>query len=80
MLANDFLKIYQADGVVQTLAEGIRTFKREILRVKGLSGSLDAVLFAAIYKTSKSSHVIILHDKEEASYFLNDIQNLLGQK
>ncbi len=87
LLANDFLKVYQADGLVQTLAEGIRTpvrseggFKPEILRVKGLSGSLDALLFAAIYKTSKSSHIIILHDKEEASYFLNDLQNLLGQK
>ncbi len=85
--ANDFIKVYQADSLVQTLAEGIRTparsaggFKSEVLRVKGLSGSLDALLLAAIYKTSKSSHIIILHDKEEASYFLNDLQNLLSQK
>ncbi len=78
--ANDFLKIYQTDSLVLTLAEGIRTFKPEVLQVKGLSGSLDAVLLAAIYKTSKSSHVIILHDKEEASYFFNDLQNLLSQK
>ena len=87
MRANDFLKIYQADSLVQTLAEGIRTharsvggFKPEVLRIKGLNGSLDALLFAAVYKTSKSSHIIILHDKEEASYFLNDLQNLLSQK
>ena len=85
--ANDFLKIYQTDSLVLTLAEGIRAparsaggFKPEVLQVKGLSGSLDAVLLAAIYKTSKSSHIIILHDKEEASYFLNDLQNLLSQK
>ena len=87
MLAKDFLKVYQADGLVQTLAEGIRTparsvggFKSEVVRVKGLSGSLDALLLAAVYNTSRSSHVIILQDKEEASYFLNDLQNLLSQK
>ena len=72
---------------MQTLAEGIRAparseggFKPEVLRIKGLNGSLDALLLAAVYKTSKSSHVVILHDKEEASYFLNDLQNLLSQK
>ncbi len=74
------MKVYQADGVVQTLAEGIRTFKPEVLRVKGLSGSLDALTVASVYKASRSSHVIILHDKEEASYFLNDLQNLVGEK
>jgi len=80
LLANEFLKVYQADGLVQTLAEGIRTFKPEVHRLKGLSGSLDALLFASVYKSSKSSHILILHDKEEASYFLNDLQNLLGHK
>ena len=80
LLANDFLKVYQADSLVQTLAEGIRIFKPEVLRVKGLSGSLDSVLIAALCKSSRSSHVIILHDKEEASYFLNDLQNLIGRK
>ncbi|MBK5279521.1 MAG: transcription-repair coupling factor [Bacteroidia bacterium] len=85
MKATDFLKIYQADSLVLTLAEGIRTpirqaGKPEVLQIKGLSGSLDALLIAAVYKASRSSHVIVLHDKEEASYFLNDLQNLLGQK
>jgi len=85
--AKDFLKIYQADSLVQTLAEGIRVSgpsggasKSEALRIKGLSGSLDALLLAAVHKSTKSSHLIILHDKEEASYFLDDLQNLLGQK
>jgi transcription-repair coupling factor (superfamily II helicase) len=78
--ANDFLSIYRADSVIQTFAEAIRTFKPQSLRVKGLQGSLDAVLFSAVHKSSHSSHVVILQDKEEASYFLNDLQNLLGDK
>lgn len=78
--ANDFLKVYQEDSLVCNLAEGIRTFKPEAIHVKGLHGSLDAVLFAATFKASKSSHVIVLQDREEASYFLNDLQSLLGEK
>jgi len=78
--AIDFLSIYQADSVVQTLAEGIRASKPNVLHVKGLHGSLDAVVFASVFKSGRSSHVIILHDKEEAAYFQNDLQNLLGEK
>lgn len=78
--ANDFLSIYRADSLVQTLSEGIRTFKPIAHRVKGLTGSLDIVIFAATFKASHSSHVVILQDKEEAAFFLNDLQNLLGDK
>ena len=69
--------MYRADSVVQTLAEGIRTSKAEPIHLKNAHGSLDAVLFAALCKSTRSNHVVILHDKEEASYFLNDLQNLL---
>jgi transcription-repair coupling factor (superfamily II helicase) len=78
--ASDFISIYQGDSLVQTVAEGIRTSSRSFIHLKNLHGSLDAVLFASVYKSSRSNHLVILHDKEEASYFLNDIQNLVGEK
>jgi transcription-repair coupling factor (superfamily II helicase) len=78
--APDFLSIFRADSLVQTLSEGIRTFKSGTIRVKGIYGSLDAVLFAAVAKATHSSHLVILQEKEEAAYFMNDLQNLLGQK
>jgi transcription-repair coupling factor (superfamily II helicase) len=78
--ANDFLSIYKADSLIQTLAEGIRTSKPAAFRIKGLSGSLDALLFAAVSRRIKTTHVLVLHDKEEAAYFSNDLQNLLGEK
>lgn len=65
---------------MQTLVERIRTSKPETIHLKGLSGSLDAVTFSAVCKALRSSHLVILHDKEEASYFLNDLQYLLGEK
>jgi transcription-repair coupling factor (superfamily II helicase) len=66
--------------LIQSIAEGIRTSHSTSIRLKSLSGSLDAVLFSAVYKGQKSTQVVILQDKEEASFFLNDLQNLLGDK
>ncbi len=80
MRATDFLSIYKADSLLQTLAEEIRTSPSSAFRIKGLTGSLDALVFAAVYKSIKTTHVLILHDKEEAAYFSNDLQNLMGEK
>lgn len=48
--------------------------------MKGLVGSLDAIVPAAIFSTDRRCHVFVLHEKEEAAYFFNDLQNLFGQK
>ena len=90
MKAVDFISIYKEDGLVQTVAEGIRTpahqsasregVPKSIIHLKNLHGSLDAVVFACVFKSTRSNNLIILHDKEEAAYFLNDLQNLLGEK
>ncbi len=78
--AHDFLTIFKADSVVQTLAEGIRTSGAIKIRVKGIHGSLDAVLFAALHKSVRASHLLIAQNKEEAAYLVNDLQQLLGAK
>ncbi|MBS1682312.1 MAG: transcription-repair coupling factor [Bacteroidetes bacterium] len=79
MKAHDLVSLYRTDSWVQTLAEGIRTSDRSTLHLKNAHGSLDAVLFAAVCKGTRANHFIILHDREEAAYFLNDLQNLLGR-
>lgn len=78
--AADFLTLFKNDSLVQNLAEGIRTSSSKILRIKGLSGSLETVIPASVYRGVRSSHLFILQDKEEAAYFYSDMQNLLGDK
>ncbi len=80
MKINEFLKVYKNDGVVQTIAETIKPNEGHLVRLKGLSGSLDAIVAAAVYGINHQNHLFILHDKEEAAYFFNDLQNLLGNK
>ncbi len=80
MKVKDFIKVYKEDTVIQSIAERIRPNETARLRLKGLVGSLDAVVAAATYQINKQTNIFVLHDKEEAAYFHNDLQNLMGEK
>ncbi|HEY8934311.1 MAG TPA: transcription-repair coupling factor [Cyclobacteriaceae bacterium] len=80
MRAADFLTIYSADGLIKTVAAGIKTPTKKNIRLRGLSGSLDAVLLASIFKIQPQDYLVVLQDREEAFYFQNDLQNLLGHE
>ena len=66
--------------MIQSIAERMRPNETTRLRLKGLVGSLDAVVAAATYQINKQTNIFVLHDKEEAAYFHNDLQNLMGEK
>jgi len=78
--ANDFLSMYCADGFIKTVAAGIKTPKKKNIQLKGLAGSLDAVVLSSAFKLHPKDCLVILHDRDEASYFQNDVQNLLGHE
>ena len=78
--AADLLKFYKTDSLVQTIAAQIKENSDKSLRLKGLVGSIDAVLLASLYQLNYQNHLVVLHDKEEAAYFHNDLQHLLPGK
>lgn len=74
----DFLSIYQSDPVFQAIAHEImQQGKSTTVHIKGLSGSLDMVLFSTLYHQNGGIHLLIAQDKEEAAYLNSDLQNLL---
>lgn len=80
MKTGDLLKVYKTDSILQTIAELIKANEDYSVQLKGLSGSLDAVILASAYQLNYQNHLVVLHDKEEAAYFFNDLQNLLSGK
>lgn len=50
------------------------------IALNGLRGSSISLWIAALYQTQPFNAVFILNDKEEAAYFANDLENLLGEK
>jgi transcription-repair coupling factor (superfamily II helicase) len=79
----DFLKLYQEDSFLQTIAQKVAkpvAGSPTLVHVKGLIGSLDAITGAALYIHQPKHHIYVLHDREEAAYFQNDLQNLMQEK
>jgi len=75
----DFLAVYISDDLVKNLVEDFRGSKGKPLQIKGLAGSLDAVVTSSVFKSLKNNHIIIMPDKNEASLFCHDLQSLLGE-
>ncbi|NER12938.1 transcription-repair coupling factor [Leptobacterium flavescens] len=48
--------------------------------VKGLHGSSLSFTIAEIFKKAELPFLCILNDKEEAAYYLNDLEQLVGEK
>ncbi|AMJ64386.1 transcription-repair coupling factor [Hymenobacter sp. PAMC 26628] len=79
----DFLRLYRLSPEIQTLAARLREAAKPgpggvRLHLRGLVGSQDAVVAAAA-ANPQHAHVFVLHDKEEAAYFLADLQHLLPE-
>ncbi|MGB5926564.1 MAG: transcription-repair coupling factor, partial [Cyclobacteriaceae bacterium] len=79
MNTSDFLTLYTEDGHIRTLTEKLKS-KNATLALKGISGSMDATICAAVSRLNGGFHVYVTHDKEEAAYFHNDMHALTGQE
>jgi transcription-repair coupling factor (superfamily II helicase) len=77
----DLLTLYGGDSYLDVLVNQIASKEPEAahVQIKGLVGSLDAVVSAAIQQRKKGPAVYVLSDREEAAYFQNDLQNLIGK-
>ena len=50
------------------------------IQLTGLIGSSFALTASAVVRESDNPHLFIFRDKEEASYFINDLENLLNNE
>ncbi|GAA4306181.1 transcription-repair coupling factor [Nibribacter koreensis] len=77
MKATQFLELYRQDPVVQTVDQRLSTPEPVHVQLKGLVGSLDAVVASTLQTMQPRTHLFILHDREEAAYFYSDLSSLL---
>jgi transcription-repair coupling factor (superfamily II helicase) len=50
------------------------------IHLKGLTGSALSFLISESFKTAEKPFLLVLNDKEEAAYFLNDLEGMLDQE
>ncbi|MCS6821593.1 MAG: transcription-repair coupling factor [Microscillaceae bacterium] len=86
MKIKELIQLYQRDSLTQTVGKYLQSPQPEVLHLKGLVGSLDAIVVAALihseHATQKEQriHLFVMSNKDEAYYFYNDLQNLLPDK
>ena len=76
MEIKEFLGQYRADGLIQSVAEVMKPNDGQTVQLKGLVGSLDTLVASTVQFHNHQFQVFILHDREEAAYFVNDLQSL----
>ncbi|WP_373463866.1 transcription-repair coupling factor [Flavobacterium lindanitolerans] len=50
------------------------------IQLKGLIGSSLSFVVASLFEKSELPYLLILQDKEEAAYYLNDLEQLIGEE
>jgi transcription-repair coupling factor (superfamily II helicase) len=76
----DILDRYKDDERVKELAKALNSSKNPRVQLRGMVGSSDATVAVALYFLQHKHQLFILPDREEASYFQADIENLLGKE
>lgn len=64
---------------VKQISEAI-SVKTSKISISGLVGSSASFVIEALFKKVENTFLLIFKDKEEAAYYLNDLEQLVGQK
>ena len=73
------LSVYEKSAKVQLLAAALQ--KRDSkLSVKGLVGSAFSFVIKTVFEKSELPFLLLFQDKEEAAYYLNDLENLINDQ
>ena len=71
---------YQEDQRIKDIAEQFRDASLSHVHLKGTAGSINSMIAFGISKHLPVHQFIVLPDKEEAAYFLNDLEALVGER
>ena len=71
--------LFSQSSNTRKLRDAIAQSERKTV-ISGLIGSSFSIVIAEVFKTVDKPFLIILNDKEEAAYHLNDLENLIGDK
>jgi len=76
----DLINRYKTDERIVELAKALNSAKGTKLQLKGLVGSADATIAVATYFLLHKPQLFILPDREEAAYFMSDLESILEKE
>ncbi|MCF8276923.1 MAG: transcription-repair coupling factor [Flavobacteriales bacterium] len=79
MTKDELVGLFEKSKTLESIRLTLKDNSAKI-RLRGVAGSAYAFLVSEIIKTTDQDHLIVLSDKEEAAYFLSDLELLTGKK
>ena len=79
MSKQNIVNQYQKSGNVSQIIKSLQQEKTH-LQIKNLVGSSLSFVISETFKKADKPYLLIFSDKEEAAYYLNDLEQLLGDK
>jgi transcription-repair coupling factor (superfamily II helicase) len=73
------LQLYDASPKIKQIAESLKVHGLKI-QCNGLIGSSLSFLLQSLFKNSEHPFLVLLNDKEEAAYYLNDLEKMIGEE
>jgi transcription-repair coupling factor (superfamily II helicase) len=80
VISSPLIDLYKEHSCIKRLSKAVSNEKSGKFRMKGLIGAQDVIIAAKAIKEIKKSHLFILNDKEEAAYFINDLELILKEE
>ena len=74
-IAQTYLQTLQLQNLKNTIAQS-----QTKTHLKGLVGSSLSIIISEAFKTSDKPFMVVFDDKEEAAYYLNDLEQLINTK
>jgi transcription-repair coupling factor (superfamily II helicase) len=76
---NNLIQLYDSSAKVKQIGDSLQVHEQK-LHLNGLIGSSLSFVVQSLFKKSEFPFLVILNDKEEAAYYLNDLEQMVGEE
>nr|WP_133532246.1 transcription-repair coupling factor [Flavobacterium dankookense] len=78
MSQSSLFSTYERSNKIKHIVESLAIPQNKI-HCKGLSGSVVSIIIQSVFKKAEQPFLLVFNEKEEAAYYLNDLEQMLGQ-
>ena len=79
MSKKNLYSIYDTSPKIKQIIDSLQQADSKI-QLNGLIGSSLSFVVQSLFKKSEKPFLLILNDKEEAAYYLNDLEQMIGEE
>ena len=79
MSKSKLLNTYDNSPKIKQIVDSLQTPENKLF-LEGLAGSSLSFVINALFTKTEKPFLVLLNDKEEAAYYLNDLEQLIGEK